>query len=134
MSAIVLLEIAITLTSVFKSITGQIEFTTTTTTSADCDSILTNEDFYNGTFRIRQAGTYCLGEDISMNPHPGSLADPNAIGAWFPVDEYKFPGSIRHDSGGWALGFFAAIAIEGNHITIDLKGYQIEMSEEFYIQ
>eukprot|EP01084_Bolivina_argentea_P255176 429114_1 len=119
-----MLQVAIT----FLTITSVSETTT------DCDYTYFNQDFEYGTVRIKQRGTYCLGENISMNPRKGSSNNPNAIGAWFPINENTFPGSVKHDNGGWALGFFAGISVEVSDVTIDLQGYKFEMSKSFYLQ
>lgn len=100
----------------------------------DCNYVLKNDDFSDGTFRIQKSGRYCLGEDISFNPRPGSADRPNDYGAWWPVNEKLYPGSVKHDNGGWALGFFAALSIETSHVELDLMGYEISMAKEFYLQ
>eukprot|EP01084_Bolivina_argentea_P250266 419248_1 len=107
---------------------------TSVSESTNCDHTYFNQDFEYGTVRIKQSGTYCLGENISMNPRKGSWNNPNEMGAWFPINDNSFPGCVNHENGGWALGFFAGISIEISDVTIDLQGYKFEMSKPFYLQ
>lgn len=99
-----------------------------------CDYVFKNEDFYYGTYRIRKPGKYCLGENIILNPRPGSIEYPNKYGSWFPINEKYYPGSISHDNGGFALGFWAAITIETSNVELDLMGFEMIQSREFYLQ
>eukprot|EP00485_Elphidium_margaritaceum_P000739 CAMPEP_0202687368 /NCGR_PEP_ID=MMETSP1385-20130828/3059_1 /ASSEMBLY_ACC=CAM_ASM_000861 /TAXON_ID=933848 /ORGANISM="Elphidium margaritaceum" /LENGTH=688 /DNA_ID=CAMNT_0049342149 /DNA_START=102 /DNA_END=2168 /DNA_ORIENTATION=- len=99
-----------------------------------CDYVFRNSDFYAGTVRIRRSGRYCLGEDIVFNPKQGNIASPNRYGAWFPTDAKAYPGCDTHDDGSFALGFFAAIAIETSNVELDLKGYELRAGRRFYIQ
>lgn len=99
-----------------------------------CNVCLSQSDFDAGTYRILQTGIYCLVEDILFNPIPGSSDEPNAPNAWFPTDGDKFPGSTTLDNGGFALGFFATISIEADNVKLDLKGFTIEWSFDFYVQ
>eukprot|EP01083_Nonionella_stella_P069545 185440_1 len=102
--------------------------------STDCDHFLSNTDFAHGTYKITSSGKYCLTEDISFNPRPGDLHDPNKYGAWFPINDHVYPGSTTYQDGGYALGFFSAIAIEVGDVEVDLRGFEISMSKPFYLQ
>jgi len=83
---------------------------------------LKQEHFNNGTVILRnyeagQSHTWELAENIVFDPSP-----------IFPPTD-----STTHlQSDGYFLGFFAAIAIEGERITLNCKGYKIEMSEKFH--
>ena len=44
------------------------------------------------------------------------------------------PGSFEHKDGAYALGFFAAITVEANDVTIDLCGNEMVFGFEFYLQ
>jgi len=101
---------------------------------AHCDHVLSQSDFESGTVRIAQSGTYCLTEDIVFNPRSECQHGPNSEGCFFPMDDTAFPGSTTFKDGAFALGFFAAITIEADGVTLDLKGFRIEWGFEFYLQ
>lgn len=97
---------------------------------------LRNADFSEGTYRITEPGIYRLAEDISFNPHPaGSLDDKGRV-----LDSYKAGRPFRsqygvgarnkYDPKGYGIGFFAAIAVESDDVTIDLNGFRLEQSAE----
>ena len=50
------------------------------------------------------------------------------------MNESICPGSIAHKDGAYALGFFAAIAVEANDVTIDLCGNTMQFGYDFYLQ
>ena len=100
----------------------------------DCDYYLSQSDFQDGTVRIRKSGGYCLTEDIVFNPLSECPLGPNSEGCYFPTNEAMFPGSTSFKDGAYALGFFAAIAIETNDVTLDLNGYRIDWGFELYLQ
>eukprot|EP01083_Nonionella_stella_P274962 933744_1 len=107
------------------------------TISIDCDVVLRQNDFSDGTYRITIPGIYCLAEDITFNPNPPLLGEsPNGVTAWFPTDQTLYPPSILtpSSSGAYILGFHAAITIETNDVTIDLQEHELKMGYEFYIQ
>lgn len=82
---------------------------------------LTQADFEEGTYRITEPGVYRLKEDIEFGPQA-------ANDYWPPRNLwYKFPPSAYH------LGFFAAITIETDDVTIDLNGHELKQSKEFYL-
>lgn len=119
---------------------------------------LHQEDFAHGTYIIDRPGVYKLGENISFNPN--SQAKLNELcelapaelphGFRCPADAYhsgqvfhtqfRFgdgqpftpggPLDDRYDPAAYGLGFFAAIAISADNVTLDLNGYAIEQSEE----
>ena len=99
-----------------------------------CDYVFKNQDFYYGTYRIIKSGKYCLGENIVLNPRAGSVEYPNKYGSWFPINDQFYPGSVNHDDGGFALGFFAAISIEVSNVELDLMGFGIVQARPFYLQ
>ena len=99
-----------------------------------CDTCLTNTDFETGTYRILESGKYCLDEDIEFNPNPGSVDDPNSQFNWWPLDADLYPGSTLFENGAYALGFFAAIAIETNDVEIDLCEQTIGQHLHHYLQ
>lgn len=108
---------------------------------------LYNSDFVNGTFRIKESGTYIIMEDIVFNfnaPTNEQMADdnfsPNDIYGdelhWFPTHkqaENEYPGLYTY-VGAYSLGFFAGITIETNHVTIDLNGFTLKQHFSFYFQ
>jgi len=87
------------------------------------DAICLNQaDFDQGTKIITSPGTYKLCEDISFFPNgpaPGELPDEDAFD---PV----FDGT--YSSNGYGLGFFSAIAIASEGVTINLNNHTIEQS------
>ena len=89
-----------------------------------CDVCLSSKDFESGTYRIRDSGKYCLDQDIEFNPSDH----------WFPTDPVQFPGCHSHREGAYALGFFAAIAIEADDVELDLEGHSISQHETHYLQ
>ena len=90
-------------------------------------NLLTNliqSSFQGGTYRITKPGIYRLQENIVFNPQPNYQM--------FPTDQQlqdTYPGR----PGPYSLGFFAAITIESKDVILDLGGYGIKQSVEFYI-
>ena len=81
---------------------------------------LTNMDFKMGTYRIKYPGRYVLTEDIVFNPNPENNFQP-----------YSHQKSY-YNRFTYALGFFAAITIESDHVTIDLNNHSIKQSPGHY--
>lgn len=84
---------------------------------------LRQDDFKLGTYRITQPGIYQLAEDITFHPVPEYDL--------FPSDQQlrsEYPGR----PGPYSLGFFAAIAIETQGVILNLRGFTIKQSLEFY--
>jgi len=86
---------------------------------------LKNQDFINGTLRIRIPGIYRLTENIIFHP--------NADNDFFPSHEQNlmYPQKMM---GPYHLGFFAAITVETDNVIIDLNKYKIEQSPEHNFQ
>jgi len=99
-----------------------------------CEFLLHQADFEFGTVRIAAGGDYCLAENVVFNPLSDCPDGPNSEGCYFPTDDTLFPGSTSFSDGAFALGFFAAITIEANDVTLDLRGFRIEFALEFYLQ
>lgn len=85
---------------------------------------LTQADFEQGTYRIRQSGRYVLQENIVFNPNPPT-DDQDAYDSFFPtaaqldgVDSYPVPL--------YTLGWFAGITVETDNVEIDLNGFTFE--------
>ena len=99
---------------------------------------LYQSDFENGTVVIEQPGYYCLGEDVAFDPNSADTLrkygqDPSSenIGR---VLNAQFTGEYgnqvyTHDA--YGVGFFAAIAVTADSVTIDLNGCTLESSREF---
>lgn len=81
---------------------------------------LTNSDFKSGTFRIKSPGRYVLKEDIIFNPNPDNNFQP-----------YLYQ-KLYYNKFTYALGFFAAITIESDNVTIDLNNHSIQQSKGHY--
>lgn len=108
--------------------------TQATPRDGSCNFELSQSDFDDGTVRLRESGTYCVTEDIEFNPRASWLESANEEGAYHPVNDSAFPGSVSLRDGGYALGFFAAIAIEADSVTVDLCGFSIAFGFDFYLQ
>ena len=87
----------------------------------ECDYCLSQRMFTSGTYRITEAGLYCVVENIAFNPDP-----------WFPGSEESYPGSQNSMDGAYALGYFAAITIEASGVVLDLNGYTLSQDQRFY--
>mmetsp|Transcript_100929 Transcript_100929/g.325812 ORF Transcript_100929/g.325812 Transcript_100929/m.325812 type:complete len:747 (-) Transcript_100929:67-2307(-) len=77
--------------------------------------------FEKGTLMIEDPGTYELTEDVHFEPEEFQ-------GTLFPD-----PNSQEHpQTGGFFLGFFAAVAIAADHVVFDCKGHSIQMTPRFH--
>lgn len=82
---------------------------------------LSRESFEHGTFRITAPGTYVLQEDIEFGPQA-----PHDY--WPQMSDWdKYPPAA------YFLGFFAAMTVEADDVTIDLNGFEIRQAKEFYL-
>eukprot|EP01129_Flabellula_baltica_P008647 TRINITY_DN345_c0_g1_i1.p1 TRINITY_DN345_c0_g1~~TRINITY_DN345_c0_g1_i1.p1 ORF type:complete len:1182 (-),score=307.27 TRINITY_DN345_c0_g1_i1:70-3615(-) len=81
---------------------------------------LYQSDFENGTYRILESGEYRLREDINFGPLPDNDYWNDPSDRHYPISKYY-------------MGFFAAITVEADDVEIDLNGYTIQQSEEFYL-
>lgn len=102
---------------------------------------LSQNDFLNGTYRIKSPGYYQLSEDIFFNPNPSTwnsdldkLEGPD----WFPTPSQTEGGSNAEypiaPFGGYHLGFFAAITVESDNVIIDLNNHTISQHVQHYLQ
>ena len=83
--------------------------------------MLYQDDFDQGTYRITQSGHYKLGQDIYFGPQKSN-------DYWPPFHLYHtYPPTAYY------LGFFAAITIEADDVTIDLGGFILQQTDEFYL-
>lgn len=81
---------------------------------------LRSKDFANGSYIIKQPGTYVLQEAIVFEPDtPGHLPLRNS--------------TVYKKADGYWLGFFAAIVVTSSDVVIDLNGYSISMSFKFSV-
>lgn len=91
---------------------------------------LKNDDFVNGTVRLRVPAHYVLDENIVFEPNKNDDFFPTAQqtsggeNAEYPVAPF----------GGFHLGFFAAITIESSDILLDLNGKVLRQSKMFNLQ
>lgn len=91
---------------------------------------LYQSDFEQGSYLIESPGTYRLAEDISFNPNSAAQLGTDAYHASFPLPhQLKSRGGV-YDDRAFAIGFFAAIVVAADHVTIDLNGHTIEQSAE----
>lgn len=91
---------------------------------------LTQEDFRDGSYIIDEPGYYKLVEDISFNPNSSEHLGEDAYDSSFPtVTQFTFFGG-DYDPKAFGIGFFAAIVIAADNVTIDLNGHRLEQGEE----
>ncbi|MDE0900050.1 MAG: right-handed parallel beta-helix repeat-containing protein [Longimicrobiales bacterium] len=99
-------------------------------------TLLSQAAFEDGTYEISEPGVYRLAEDISFNPHPvGSLGEDgvtklDAYDAGLPFRSQLGMGEGQYDPAAYGIGFFAAIAIFADDVTLDLNGHTIEQHAE----
>ena len=95
---------------------------------------LRQEDFLHGTYLIERPGTYKLMEDITFNPNSVEMLDVDPYYAGdVLMSQYSFAGGA-YDPAAYGIGFFAAIAIYGTDVILDLNGHLLEQSVEFTLQ
>jgi len=91
---------------------------------------LTQNDFNNGTVRLRHGAHYVLSEDIIFEPNPNDN--------WMPTPAQTAGGANAEypigPFGGYQLGFFAAITLEAPDIFLDLNGFSLRQSKLFSVQ
>ena len=80
-------------------------------------TLLKQSDFEHGTYQIKTGGLYVLCEDIVFNPDP----------------EYLTTNTVYSENKAYALGYFAAVAIECDDVIFDLQGFTIRQSYEHYL-
>ena len=88
---------------------------------------LRQNDFENGTVRIRVPGIYVLMEDIIFNPNENNDFLPkhkDIISGLYPTNM----------KGPYHLGFFAAITVETDDVIIDMNGFSLLQSEKHNFQ
>jgi hypothetical protein len=84
---------------------------------------LSNNDFKNGTYQIKEPGYYKLTENIEF--------DPNSENDYMPTPEQIQSGKYPvGQNGAYHLGFFAAITIETKDVILDLNNFTIEQSKK----
>jgi len=83
---------------------------------------LSSSDFSGGTLRLRNSGHYELTEDVEFEPNA-----PGMSWSHIPPDSTAYP-----QKAGYFLGFFAAITIEADGVTLDCNGHEIKMSKKFH--
>ena len=88
---------------------------------------LYNNDFKNGTIRIKKPGIYRLQENVVFNPNENNDFSPTLE----QISSGLYPENM---SGPYHLGFFAAITVEVENVIIDLNGYSIQQSRLHKLQ
>ena len=83
---------------------------------------LYQDDFTAGTYIINTPGEYRLCEDITFNPNPPAAGES-------PAEAFQ-PDYNMYDKKNYALGFFAAIAIEADGVDLYLDAYTLKQSPE----
>ena len=120
----------------------QRDFTKRNSRYADSVVYLYQTDFTNGSYQITKPGVYKLAESIVFNPNsleeaqtnglPGSAPNPSAT----PWDTGSpTPAQFGdYSPAAFGIGFFAAIVITTNDVTLDLNGFTLSQSLEHTIQ
>ena len=88
---------------------------------------LRQNDFENGTVRIRVPGIYVLMEDIIFNPNE----DNDFLPKHKDIISGLYPTNMK---GPYHLGFFAAITVETDDVIIDMNGFSLLQSEKHNFQ
>jgi hypothetical protein len=92
---------------------------------------LSQSDFNHGTVRLKLSAHYVLKENIIFEPNPND-------DDWMPTEKQTSGGSKAEyptfPFGGYHLGFFAAITIEGENIFLDLNSKILRQSKVFDLQ
>jgi len=89
---------------------------------------LRRDDFASGTYLITTPGYYRLVEDIEFNPLAPSDAD-GAYDAYYLRPSDFTSGGGKYDDQAYHLGFWSAISILTDHVTLDLGGRTIGQSK-----
>ena len=88
---------------------------------------ITSSDFEHGTLIIDKPGRYRLMESVSFEPKTNGQLSKDAPETWMYPDRALDGG--KYASPAYNLGFFAAIAITSDNVTLDLNGHTIEQSK-----
>lgn len=98
---------------------------------------LRQKDFAHGTVILDQPGIYKLAEDISFNPNSAKALKVSPYQASRPLPcqfrtraKQHCVGKSKYDPAAYGLGFFAAIAITGHDIVLDLNQHRLQQSKE----
>lgn len=102
--------------------------------------LLQQSDFDHGTVRLTTPVRALLTEDISFNPNPGERNADGTLILERTQDWNPYPGQTNEEQyfdqttgqllKPFTLGFFAAITVEADSVTIDLNGYELKESDE----
>lgn len=92
---------------------------------------LKQSDFTSGSYIIDKPGAYRFSEDIVFNPNSkasggNNMPKKSQLNTNDPAGPY--------DARAFGLGFFAAIVVKVDHVTIDLNGHSIKQSVEHRLQ
>jgi len=82
---------------------------------------LKQADFECGTYRMTKPGYYRLCEDIVFDPRSNFDYQPEFADPLYSGPQYH-------------LGFFAALTVEADHVTIDLNGHSLKQSNMHALQ
>jgi hypothetical protein len=90
-------------------------------------TLLRQQDFLSGTYRITSPGEYVLAEDITFSPNPDAASPYDAC--WPLSSQLSSNGGSYPDSA-YTLGFFAAITVECDGVEIDLNSHRLEQGAD----
>ena len=111
-----------------------------------------NDDFKNGTYRIKKSGKYVLSENITFEPNNNIFPldksesyncelNYNLLDNFHPTteqlieeDEDTVDVVNKYPKNTYQFGFLAAITIEADDVELDLNGYTIKQSNIHHIQ
>ena len=96
--------------------------------------LLENNDFKNGTYRIRKPGYYKLSENIIFSPNENLYSSSKSTDKYNLLDNYKPTKNHKnYPIPPYQFGFFAAITVESSNVIIDLNNFTIEQDKMHYI-
>ena len=116
--------------------------------TSDCYNhyYLCQKDFKYGTVILEKSGVYHLTEDIIFNPNSLHTIkydgipeyhippNPNATPYDLGVGEPHPAQYVKYNPAAYGIGFFAAIVIQGDSITLDLNEHCLKQSKEHNLQ
>mmetsp|Transcript_21196 Transcript_21196/g.48125 ORF Transcript_21196/g.48125 Transcript_21196/m.48125 type:complete len:661 (-) Transcript_21196:265-2247(-) len=99
----------------------------------ECDFNLYQRMFDEGTYVISKPGLYCLAEDISFNPNSAAYLRTKFSDQSITAYEASMPLHSQYatyNPRAYGVGFFAAIAVSGDNVILDLRGHVLQQDKE----
>ena len=96
--------------------------------------VLNNNNFKDGTYRIREPGYYKLSENIRFSPNENLYSSSKSTDKYNLLDNFKpTKNQTNYPIPPYQFGFFAAITVETSNVIIDLNNFTIEQNKMHYI-